>query len=437
MTCHTHFRDPIGRVPYTVGFFVEKNKDKLPKQVQEVFKSSTSAILKEIVGQSVQTKRNATVVKKFRQEIQDLVDTLESTNTSFIRCVKPNFHLIRPSNNKGWFVRKYISMQLRNLSIPQTAEVLQNGFPTRLTYKSLLDQYRSLLPDSAMSRWAKSGGQEEVFVKALFYAFQVEDHIFKLGLTMVFFRSGELAKLDDILRVASNWKAKSKKEREEIIERFVFYYTRMQWRRLFARMVAAKKFLDLLELVRERERERKRIEEEKKRKEAERLRKEKEEADKVRAAEEEAQLQAAKASEELLEEQEKEEERYEEVLKKPVEELKPEERQIVEMDEGFYEQAAAEVEKEVGKKEQRPSVTSEVIRVEIEERVKNLRKKYAMEQAIENVRKAVEDTTKTTVQGYKLIVKWIQDTWENTRQLREDIERRNQALLKVSKLDEV
>ena len=417
---------------YTVGFFVEKNKDKLPKQVQEVFESSTSTILKEIVGQSVQTKRNATVVKKFRKEIQELVDTLEATNTSFIRCVKPNFHLVRPNNNKGWFVRKYISMQLRNLSIPQTAEVLQNGFPTRLTYKSLLDQYRSLLPDSAMSRWSKSGGQEEVFVKALFYAFQVEDHIFKLGLTMVFFRSGELAKLDDILRVASNWKEKSKKEREQIIERFIFYYTRMQWRRLFARMVAAKKFLQLLELVRERERIR--LEEERKRKEAERLlaEKKKKEAEALAAQEEAEKKKEEEAQEAVVTEQLKFEEKFEEALETPEEELKGEQLEFRKIDKEFYEQAAEEVEREVGsKREQRPSVTSEIIRVEIEERVKNFRKKYAMEQAIQNVRKAVEDTTKTTVKGYLIVVKWIQDTWENTRQIREDIERRNQAMLKV------
>jgi myosin heavy subunit len=52
--------------------------------------------------------------------------------------------------HKGWFNVKYVSQQLRCLSIPQTAEVLKAGLPTRIAYSNLVSSYKTALPKSAV-----------------------------------------------------------------------------------------------------------------------------------------------------------------------------------------------------------------------------------------------------------------------------------------------
>jgi len=252
-------------VTYTVGTFLEKNNDRLPDDMERTLKASTKSILREVF--ELQEKAPAaapaapppaaaapakgapppgakpkappparkpparSIVHKFQGQIKQLVDDLESTKCSFIRCVKPNAAMIRNDADPSWFDRRYVKKQLDALNISQTAEVLRNGYPTRIEYSVLVESYVNVLPEQALKSWKKSevagGGRDnKSFVRALFYAFGVETDIYKLGLTRVFFKGGKLAELNAILKITTSGSIS-----DDVVKRFTYFYARVKWRR--------------------------------------------------------------------------------------------------------------------------------------------------------------------------------------------------------------
>jgi len=250
-----------GPVKYTVGSFLSKNADQLPKEVDEFFTGSTSPVvpviwgstgfksIKEAGAKSVKSSRKGTsIVTKFRAQIIELKDYLDSTRCSFIRCVKPNPFLTRDDSNNEWFNRRYVTSQLKALSILQTAEVLKNGFPTRIAYEELTDTYSTILPDTALNSWrGLGGGSVSAFIAALFWAFEIPSDAYKLGLTKVFFKSGKLTELDGILNAATRWRnGEDQQQQDSICARFQHFFLRRRWRVVFAKMVACARFLSFL-----------------------------------------------------------------------------------------------------------------------------------------------------------------------------------------------
>eukprot|EP00924_Labyrinthula_sp_SR-Ha-C_P004173 maker-scaffold_3-augustus-gene-16.4-mRNA-1 protein AED:0.35 eAED:0.36 QI:0/0/0/0.5/1/1/2/1050/930 len=261
-----------GQCAYTIDSFIEKNQDQVPDAVLKFLQGSTFSSMTQHAVKNVKSK---TIIKTFKSQIQGLVENLESTKCSFIRCVKPCAEMFRGKSN-DWFNRRYISMQLRKLSIPQTAEVLQSGFPTRIKYDVLLEKYQNLLPKSPLMN-PSSNNYASLFVRALFWAFELTADDFKPGLTMVFFKSGKLSKIDKMLKSTQNI---SKADLTTISKRFTNFFARLRWRQVYVKVLASNKFIHLLKIVREKEAERQRKLEE------ERKLKEKEEAERKRREEE-------------------------------------------------------------------------------------------------------------------------------------------------------
>jgi len=318
-----------GEVKYTTGRFIERNVDKVPEEVQQVMGSSSLPMLKDmfqgskaagtkLAGRAMK-KATSTIAGRFQQSIEELVSTLDATKASFIRCIKPNPRMDRKSGTT-WFNNDYVIRQLFNLSIPQTAEVLKGGLPTRIPFSQFVDQYKSLLPPEAIKAWKLLGrGEDRPFVKALFYAFDITPDMYKVGATRVFFRSGMLDALNDVLNTASSGKLD-----DQIADKFAHYLRRWRLMNFFSMMFACKAFLDIHQmnlrrgssatilqrfarrrarLARLRAEEARRKEEERKRKEeearraAEEARKAEEKAKKERqAAEKKNKLAAAQAA---------------------------------------------------------------------------------------------------------------------------------------------
>jgi len=243
-----------GEIKYTTGHFIERNVDKIPEEVQMVFEVSSSPLVNDMftrhtkagtnakaVGRAM-TKATSTIAGRFQRSIEELVSTLDSTKASFIRCIKPNSRMERKSG-KGWFNSDYVMKQLHNLSIPATAQVLKGGLPTRISFQQIVQSYASLMPEDAIKLWkVLGGGEDRLFVTALFHAFQIPPIMFKVGLTRVFFKSGMLDELNHVLNLATAGKLD-----DEIVEGFRFAFLRTRWRRVFAAVVAFKAFKDILE----------------------------------------------------------------------------------------------------------------------------------------------------------------------------------------------
>lgn len=256
-----------GPVSYVAEGFIHKNNDQLPDRAEAFLSASSNASVswgRSDAGDGNNTKagrggqrrpqrrKQQSIVSKFSVQIKELVQTLEATKCSFIRCVKPNVQMKREAN-QPWFDRSLVVSQLRCLSIEQTAQVLKSGLPTRIPYQSLIDAYSEALPTEALRIWQNlGGGNEREFTKALFWAFDVPHKAYRCGNTRVFFRNGQLSMLDRILEASKVWScasptdAKAQAERKWVIDRFKLYYVRMLWRNCVIKALAAKHFEDRL-----------------------------------------------------------------------------------------------------------------------------------------------------------------------------------------------
>src|SRR5262249_10690379 len=153
----------------------EKNNDRLPDDMESTLRTSSKSTVREIFPQDeaqpppppppgpgkkppppARKPPARSIVHKFQGQIKSLVDDLEATKCSFIRCVKPNAAMVRNDADPSWFDDKYVKLQLDALNIAQTAEVLRNGFPTRIDYSTLVEQYMTLLPERALTTWRKT-----------------------------------------------------------------------------------------------------------------------------------------------------------------------------------------------------------------------------------------------------------------------------------------
>uniref|UniRef100_A0A8C5N7R1 Unconventional myosin-Vb-like n=1 Tax=Gouania willdenowi TaxID=441366 RepID=A0A8C5N7R1_GOUWI len=242
---HPHFRKPrlsnsafivlhfADTVQYECEGFLDKNRDTVFEELINILKASQSELVSELFQQhgnmatvangSVRSGKRATREHKltvgfqFRQSLQMLMDTLNSTTPHYVRCIKPN-DLKEPFI----FDPKRTVQQLRACGVLETIRISAAGYPSRWTYEEFFSRYRVLLrgrqsPDNA--RGSCTHILPELIPDPDQYCF---------GKTKVFFRSGQVAFLERLraekLRVAA-----------VIIQSHVrgwlcrIRYTRIQW----------------------------------------------------------------------------------------------------------------------------------------------------------------------------------------------------------------
>ena len=96
--------------------FIDKNNDTSPDGVEAFLSTSSNQIIlgmlshiqKSNVSSDAKSKVKSTVASVFHRQIGDLVNTLDATRGSFIRCIKPNAAMA-----VGVFDNQYVVDQLR------------------------------------------------------------------------------------------------------------------------------------------------------------------------------------------------------------------------------------------------------------------------------------------------------------------------------------
>jgi len=119
------------QVTYHVEGFVETNMDSLPCEPSQMFGSSSHPILQSITQDS---KFRNSIVSKFEKQMRSLIDVLDHTSCSFVRCIKPNQSL----DSTIGFDKVFVNRQLECLSVPQTVQLLQAGHPAKIAYSKIL-----------------------------------------------------------------------------------------------------------------------------------------------------------------------------------------------------------------------------------------------------------------------------------------------------------
>jgi len=199
-----------GDVKYSVEGWVSMNIDRVPESFQEALSNSAleavhdASSLMTLLTKDVGTKSNGlkmgkqkpTMVKKFADDLEELVRVMENTQCNYIRCLKPNDNL-----EYGIFDDKFVAKQLQSMGILQTCELLRVCYPVRISsteVKEILMENVSYVESLFLAE------PENVLTAAILWALDVPSYSFKMGSSCVFFSADQISKLDNILKVFSD-----------------------------------------------------------------------------------------------------------------------------------------------------------------------------------------------------------------------------------------
>jgi len=185
-----------GAVCYEVDGFMDKNNDALTHDLSNLMNASKDPFLKAIFeprpGDPKPQKGKLAFISlgdKFKKALNVLMEKLNSTRASFIRCIKPN-QLMKPKIFSGG----EILSQLQCAGMVSVLDLMQGGYPSRTLFQDLYDMYKKVLPPELAAL------DPRTFAKALFKALGMNEDDFQFGVSRVFFRPGKFAEFDTIMK---------------------------------------------------------------------------------------------------------------------------------------------------------------------------------------------------------------------------------------------
>ncbi|XP_034240457.1 myosin heavy chain, muscle isoform X6 [Thrips palmi] len=194
-----------GTVSYNITGWLEKNKDPLNDTVVDQFKKGTNKLLVEIFadhpgqsggggdagGKGGRGKKGggfATVSSSYKEQLNQLMTTLRSTQPHFVRCIIPN-ELKQP----GVIDSHLVMHQLTCNGVLEGIRICRKGFPNRMNYPDFKLRYKILcgyLLKPTMSPKEAS--------KIIMESTGIDAEQYRLGSTKVFFRAGVLGQMEEL-----------------------------------------------------------------------------------------------------------------------------------------------------------------------------------------------------------------------------------------------
>jgi myosin heavy chain 6/7 len=191
-----------GIVSYNVTAWLDKNKDPVNDTVVDVLKRASNVLLvflwREHPGQSAPPDEDKNKKKKkgggaktvssvYLVQLSELMGTLHSTDPHFIRCIVPNTHK-KPIEVEC----QLIMHQLTCNGVLEGIRICMRGFPNRMLYPDMKSRY-AILGAAEVA----SSSDNKVAMYALLDKIDFSRERYRLGHTMVFFRAGALAGLEE------------------------------------------------------------------------------------------------------------------------------------------------------------------------------------------------------------------------------------------------
>lgn len=203
-------------VTYESDGFIEKNRDTVPDEHMELLRNSSNEFVREIIDTAaiVREKDSASISSKpvaapgrrigvavnrkptlggiFKSSLIELMNTINSTDVHYIRCIKPN------EAKEPWqFQGPMVLSQLRACGVLETVRISTAGYPTRWTYEEFAIRYYMLCHSSQWTSEIKEMCHA-ILRKALGDSTHQKQDKYQLGLTKIFFRAGMLAFLENL-----------------------------------------------------------------------------------------------------------------------------------------------------------------------------------------------------------------------------------------------
>ncbi|BES95426.1 Myosin heavy chain [Nesidiocoris tenuis] len=195
-----------GVVSYNITGWLEKNKDPLNDTVVDQYKKGSNKLLCEIFadhpgqsgapggdagGKGGRGKKGggfATVSSSYKEQLNNLMTTLKSTQPHFVRCIIPN-ELKQP----GVIDSHLVMHQLTCNGVLEGIRICRKGFPNRMMYPDFKLRYKILNPAAV--------DKEPDIIKAAGLVLEstgLDPDQYRLGHTKVFFRAGVLGQLEEM-----------------------------------------------------------------------------------------------------------------------------------------------------------------------------------------------------------------------------------------------
>lgn len=205
-------------VTYESDGFIEKNRDTVPDEQMEVLKNTSNPFISEVLEAAsvvrekdsaavaaskavatgpgrrvgVAVNRKPTLGGIFKSSLIELMNTINSTDVHYIRCIKPN------EGKEAWkFEGPMVLSQLRACGVLETVRISCAGYPTRWTYEEFALRYYMLCHSSQWTSELKDMAHA-ILRKALGDIQHDRQDKYQLGLTKIFFRAGMLAFLENL-----------------------------------------------------------------------------------------------------------------------------------------------------------------------------------------------------------------------------------------------
>merc|ERR1712154_570532 len=192
-----------GIVSYNVTGWLEKNKDPVNDTVVEILKSTSSVPLlvhlwRDHPGQPTTAPKEEgkkkkkggggkTVSSVYLVSLGELMTTLHACEPHFVRCLVPNTH-----KKPGEVEPPLIMHQLTCNGVLEGIRICMRGFPNRMLYPNFRNRY-AILGAAEIN----SSSDNKTAVYALMDKIEFDRQRYRLGHTLVFFRAGALAGLEE------------------------------------------------------------------------------------------------------------------------------------------------------------------------------------------------------------------------------------------------
>merc|ERR1712015_529791 len=188
-------------VSYNLTGWLEKNKDPLNDTIVEMIKNGGNALAIQCFadhpGQPLEAPKDQDSKKKgggktvssyFKGQLDDLMTTLYKTEPHFIRCVVPNTH-----KQPGGVEPELVMHQYKCNGVLAGIAICRKGFPNKMLYPEFKGRY-NIIAAAAVAK-AKN---DKAAAGAVMTIVQLDKEKFRLGHTKVFFRAGQLGKMEEI-----------------------------------------------------------------------------------------------------------------------------------------------------------------------------------------------------------------------------------------------
>ncbi|XP_019173450.1 PREDICTED: myosin-17-like isoform X4 [Ipomoea nil] len=177
-----------GEVTYQADLFLDKNKDYVIAEHQDLLTAAkctfVASLFPPLPEESSKSSKFSSIGSRFKLQLQSLMETLNSTEPHYIRCVKPN-NALKPSI----FENLNVIHQLRCGGVLEAIRISCAGYPTRRTFYEFILRFGVLAPEVLAGNQDDKVASQMILDKMGLKGYQI-------GKNKVFLRAGQMAELD-------------------------------------------------------------------------------------------------------------------------------------------------------------------------------------------------------------------------------------------------